>query len=347
MLSTESLRALPKAELHRHLDGSVRLETIVDLARRHSLDLGVRSEAELRERARVCSPQESLEEVIAGFTITQKVLCCHEAIRRVAYENVEDSWRDGVKLAELRFAPSFTAAGKALVNDEIIEAVLDGVAAGVERFGIEVGLIGILPRTAPPEVNRQATADLLRWARGPHPGAFRLCGFDLADSETARPPEDFVPLVDQARAAGLGITIHSGENTTAAHVQRTLELFRPSRVGHGIQAWGDPEALRQLRDGGVLLEVCPTSNWLTRSVSSLEAHPLPALRRAGVRVSVNSDDPNLMGIDLVHEYRLCSRLYGFGVADFLALNRDAVTASFLPEEVRRRTLAKFFPSHAH
>ena len=84
--------------------------------------------------------------MIAGFAITQKVLCCYEAIRRVAYENVEDSWRDGVKLAELRFAPPFIAAGKALANDEIIEAVLDGVAAGVERFGIEVGLIGILPR---------------------------------------------------------------------------------------------------------------------------------------------------------------------------------------------------------
>lgn len=344
MLDLPSLRTLPKAELHRHLDGSVRLDTIVELARCHALALGISSEQELREKARVLTPRAGLEAVIAGFRITQQVLCCYEAIRRVARENVEDCRRDGVVLAELRFAPSFIAEGKSLANDEVIQAVLDGTAEGAERCGIEVGLIGILPRTSPPEVNRQAAADLLRWARGPHPGAWRLCGFDLADSESARPPEQFAPLVERARAAGLGITIHSGEDTSAAHVRRTLELFRPARIGHGIRSWGDPEALRRLQESGIMLEVCPTSNWLTRSVPSLEEHPLPSLRKAGVRVCVNSDDPNLMGIDLVHEYALCARLYGFGPEDFLALSRDAVQASFLPLFLRQQVLKRHFPS---
>jgi adenosine deaminase len=344
MLDENTLRALPKAELHRHLDGSVRLGTIAELARRHGLDLGVGSEQELSTRARVLTPLASLEEVIARFAIIQKVLCCYEAIRRVAFENVEDAWRDGVKLAELRFAPPFIAAGKTLGHDEIIEAVLDGVEEGSARFGVEVALIGILPRTAPMEVNRAATQALLRYARGGHPGAWRLLGFDLADSETVRPAEEFLPLVQQAREAGLGITIHSGENTGAAQVVNTLRVFGPARIGHGIQAWGDPEALRLLREGEVTLEVCPTSNWLTHSVPSLEAHPLPLLRRAGVRVTLNSDDPQLMGIDLVHEYSLAARLYGLGVADFLEMNRDAVRASFLPEELRRRVLARCFAS---
>ncbi len=339
MLDEATLRALPKAELHRHLDGSVRLSTIAALARRHRLDLGVHSERELAERARVLTPLAGLEEVIARFAIIQKVLCGYEAIRQVAFENVEDAWRDGVKLAELRFAPAFIAAGKSLGNDEIIEAVVDGVQEGVSRYGLEVALIGILPRTAPPEANRSATADLLRHARGGRPGAWRLLGFDLADSETARPPEEFLPLVQQARSAGLGITIHSGENTSAAHVLRTLQVFHPRRIGHGIQAWGDPQVMRLLREEGVTLEVCPTSNWLTRSVPSLEAHPLPQLARAGVRVTLNSDDPQLMGIDLVHEYSLAARLYGFGLEDFLACNRLAVEASFLPEEARRRVRA--------
>jgi len=344
MLDEATLRALPKAELHRHLDGSVRLSTIAELARRHSLDLGVRSEAELAERARVLAPLAGLEEVIARFQIIQKVLCGYEAIRRVAFENVEDAWRDGVKLAELRFAPPFISAGKDLANDEIIEAVLDGVQEGVSGYGIEVALIGILPRTASREANRAATADLLRHARGTRPGAWRLLGFDLADSETARPPEQFLPLVRQARAAGLGITIHSGENTSAAHVLRTLRVFGPRRIGHGIRAWGDPEAVRLLREKEVTLEVCPTSNWLTRSVPSLGAHPLPQLRRAGVRVTLNSDDPQLMGIDLVHEYSLAARLYGFTLEDFRECNRLAVEASFLPEEARRRVLERHFRS---
>jgi adenosine deaminase len=337
-----TLRALPKAELHRHLDGSVRLSTIAALARRHALDVGPLGE--LPERARVLTPLAGLDEVIACFAIIQKVLCCYEAIRRVARENVEDAWRDGVRLAELRFAPAFIAAGKRLGNDEILEAVLDGVEEGAARCRIEVLLIGILPRTAPLPANRAATATLLAYARGSHRGSWRIRGLDLADSETARPPEDFLPLVEEARAAGLGITIHSGEDTSSAHVLRTLRLFRPRRIGHGIQAWGDPEALRVLKEEEVTLEVCPTSNWLTRSVPSLEAHPLPQLRGAGVRVTINSDDPHLMGIDLVHEYSLAARLYGFGLPDFAECNRLAVQASFLDEQERRRVLSRYFPA---
>jgi adenosine deaminase len=127
-------------------------------------------------------------------------------------------------------------------------------------------------------------------------------------------------------------------------VRRTLRVLNPRRIGHGVRAWGDEEAIQLLREREVTLEVCPTSNWLTRSVSSLEGHPLPLLRRAGVRVTLNSDDPQLMGIDLVHEYALAARLYGFEAADFLQMNRDAVRASFLPGEIKRRVLARYFPS---
>jgi adenosine deaminase len=342
MPDRQTLRSLPKVELHRHLDGSVRFPTILDLARRHNLELGGTSVEELRERTRIREPLADLQEVIARFAVIQKVLCSYEALRRVAFENVEDAWRDGVRLLELRFAPGFIAAGKNLSNEEIIEGVLDGLSDGLERYPIEAGLIGILPRTASPESNRAATADLIRYARGTHRGAERLVGFDLADSETAVPPEDFLPLVEQARAAGLGITVHSGENTSAAAVARTLELFRPSRIGHGIRAWEDPETVERLRRLGVHLEVCLTSNWLTRSVASLEAHPLPGLYRAGVPVSINSDDPWLMDIDLVHEYELAARLYRFGPADFQAINRGAASASFLPPETRRRVLEAFF-----
>jgi adenosine deaminase len=185
---------------------------------------------------------------------------------------------------------------------------------------------------------------MIRYARGGRRGADRLVGFDLADSETAAPAEDFVPLVEQARGAGLGITIHSGENTTAAAVRKTLHLFRPGRIGHGIRVWEEPETVERVRRLEVHLEVCPTSNWLTRSVPSREAHPLPGLYRVGVSLSINSDDPRLMDIDLVHEYELCARLYGFGPSDFHAINRAAAQASFLPERARRLVLAEHFPS---
>jgi adenosine deaminase len=148
--------------------------------------------------------------------------------------------------------------------------------------------------------------------------------------------------VERARAAGLGITVHTGENTSAAHVRRSLDLYRPDRIGHGIRAWEDPDLVRRLRDEGVLLEVCPTSNWITASVPSLREHPLPLLYRGGVPVSINSDDPHLFGIDLVHEYRLCRDLYGFSPEDFTRINRTALEHSFLPPEAKERVREEFF-----
>jgi adenosine deaminase len=343
-MNRETIKALPKAELHRHLDGSIRLQTVLDLAARYKLDLGTSTAEELSRKARITSPMKDLQTVLDSFGTIRQVLCSHEAIERIAFENVEDAYHDGIHLIELRFAPPFISVGKNLGNDEIIEAVLDGVTRGMNSYPVQVGLIGILVRTMDVEVNRQATEDLIRYAGSGYRNADRICGFDLADSEERSDPEEFLPFVEQARRAGLGITIHSGENTSAAAVERTLDLFDPARIGHGIRAWGEEKTLRRIRRLDVMLEVCPTSNWLTSSVPSLEEHPLPHLYRAGIPVSINSDDPNLFGIDLIHEYKLCSHLYGFSETDFLQINRKTVERSFLPKEIRTEVLQKYFPS---
>jgi adenosine deaminase len=339
-MTRDELRALPKVELHRHLDGSVRFETLLELTVRHGLDFGTQTEEELWGRAKIPAPLESLDQVLRGFEVTQRVLCTCEAVRRVAFENVEDCWRDGVVLAELRFAPAFIAQGKGLSFDGIIEAVVDGVAEAVERYPVRVGLIGIIPRNLGVEDGMDATDALIRARSSRRRGAERLCGFDLAAQEQGIEPEPFVPLVERAREAGFGITVHTGEDTSAAHVRRCLELYDPDRIGHGIRAWEDHELVVELADREIMLEVSPTSNWITRSVPSLEEHPLPHLYRAGVPVSINSDDPHLFDIDLVHEYEICQRLYAFGIADFLAVNRAAARASFVEEASRRWALER-------
>ena len=336
MSGGDRLRRLPKVELHRHLDGSVRVDTIWEIARERGIDVGARTLEELRAHAVIRSPLTDLDSVLSCFATQQAALCSYEAIRRVTFENVEDAWRDGVKLIELRFAPSFIAEGKSLTNDEIIAAVLDGMRRGMEAFPVEVGLIGILPRRFSLESNALATRDLIRWRMGSELGADRICGFDLADGEADVDPESFAPFVKQARDAGMGITIHSGENTSAAHVARTLAVYRPARIGHGIRSWGDTGVMRRLIDQDVLLEVSPTSNWITNAVPSLAAHPLPDLYQAGVPVCLNSDDPNIFGIDLVNEYRLCEREYGFGEREFSTMNKAALLHSFLPKAVTER-----------
>ncbi len=339
-MTREELRALPKVELHRHLDGSVRFETLFALVLEQGLDLGVQTEDELWARAKVPRPLSSLDQVLRGFEVTQKALGTYDAVRRVAFENVEDCWRDGVVLAELRFAPAFIAQGKDLTLDGIIEAVIDGVEEAAGRLPIRVGLIGIVPRNLGIEDGMDATEALIRARGSRRRGARRLCGFDLAAQEQGVDPAPFSPLVERAREEGMGITVHTGEDTSAGHMRRALELYNPDRIGHGIRAWGDDDLVHRLADNEILLEISPTSNWITRSVASLEEHPLPHLYRAGVPVSINSDDPHLFDIDLVDEYQICQRLYGFGIGDFLQTNRAAARASFADEESRRWALER-------
>ena len=340
-LNREILADFPKVELHRHLEGSFPAARLYELSLKNKLPLPHDFGAFKKE---IQFPEDSSPDFLTFLTkFKNDWYDSLEDVSFITYHSVRELARDGIFFIELRFAPPFISAGKELGNDEIIEAVLDGITRGMNRYPIQVGLIGILVRTMDLEINRLAAAELNRYAGSRHRNADRICGFDLANAEDRTDPEDFLPMVQQAREAGLGITIHSGENTSAAAVRRTLDLFAPERIGHGINSWGDEALLKRIRDEEVMLEVCPTSNWLTSSVSSLEEHPLPHLYRSEIPVSINSDDPNLFGIDLVHEYQLCARLYGFTEADFMSINRQTVEHSFLPRELRSEILRRHFP----
>ena len=328
------LRSMPKVELHRHLDGSIRQETIIDITKRHGLDIDISDSARLKARSTVTEPMQDLAAVLDAFDTIQKVTCSYEAIKQVAFENVEDAWFDGIKLVELRFSPAFIALNKDITYDEIIEGVVDGINEGMCKYDIQVGLISIVSRTLDYEANKQGTIEAIRYATaGRHNMADRIVGFDLADRENTTDPLDFSELVELAREANLGITVHSGEDTDASGVEKTLEVLVPDRIGHGVNAWQDQDVVTMLKDRDVLLELCPTSNWLTQCVPILANHPLPDFYKAGVKVSINSDDPQLMDIDLTHEYEIAKRYYNFENEDFLKTNLYALEKSFLPEEI--------------
>lgn len=336
------LRHLPKIEFHRHLDGSVRFETIKELAKHHGLDLGVRTNEALLEKTKIKEPMANLEDVLGAFWTTQKVLCSYEAIKRITFENVEDAFEDGVKLLELRFAPIFIAHEKDLGFDEIFEGVIDGITLGMSTYDIQVGLIHILPRPLEPHKHGESTGDFLRYKKSIHKNADRLCGFDLADSETTTKPTDFIPFIDRVRGAGVGITVHTGENTDAEYVRQTMDSYAPSRIGHGIKIIDDPEVMESVKEENIHLEICLTSNWLTRSVDSIGDHPFLEFYKAGISLTVNSDDPHLMGIDLVDEYELAVKYFNLTTDDFHDMNKHAVGHSFLDNDIKNYIKTKYF-----
>jgi adenosine deaminase len=265
----------------------------------------------------------------------------YESIKRIAFENVEDCFHDGVKLAELRFAPTFMAANKSLGHDEIIEGVLDGVKEGMERFDIQVGLIGILPRSFDFAENIKSLDALIHY-RKHHPFArSRLVGFDLADMERARPFSDFSPLIEQARKAGFGITIHSGEDTDHQCILSAIATYDPKRIGHGIRAIDDPKTVDLIKERDIHLEICPISNWLTCSVADLSEHPLPRLFKLGVSVSLNSDDPHIMNISLLDEYENALEKGYFTMDQLLEINSNALRYSFLDDDVKKHIEGTF------
>ncbi|MGE3611068.1 MAG: adenosine deaminase [Bacteriovoracaceae bacterium] len=327
-------RKLPKVELHRHLDGSIRLQTIIDLAKKHNLDLGVR-DSELPNKVIIKEPMSSLKQVLDCFWTSQKVLCSYEAIKRVTFENVEDAFFDGVKLVELRFAPVFIQKNKSIQFDEIIEGVIDGITQGMNKYDIQVGLIHILPRGLEFDPNIKATQEIFRYQKSIHKNADRLVGVDLADPESEDSFSLYQDIIQKSHQLGFGVTIHSGEDTTAAHVKRTLETYPASRIGHGIQIAKDPEVLKLVIEKDVTLEVCPTSNWLTHCVKTLEDHPLKKLYQAGVKVTLSTDDPHIMGINLINEYEVAHSKIGMSTQELIQMNRWALEKSFLPYDIKK------------
>ncbi len=347
---------MPKIELHRHLEGGIRPAAAWKLAQTQNIDLGFADYPSFETAALVREPIGGLDKVIGAMALTRKILASAAAIEEVAYECVQDAKADAVKLFELRFAPALLAQASGLGYPEILEAVSRGAArAAAENIGedrgakgarnagsaagaakgslaIQVGLICSLRRTSPQSANAAIVKAMLEAKSRNLP--VPLVGADLSDNEWAAEPETFAGFFDSLREAGFGITAHSGLNTSAEHLWRTIKLLKPRRIGHGILALRDPVLVDEIRRQDIHLEVSVLSNWITEAVPSIQEHPLPRLLQAGLSVGINSDDPGLFGSNLSGEYELLGRVFGLSGEDFTAINLNALGGSFLPKETR-------------
>ena len=317
--------SLPLVELHRHLDGSVRLQTILELARQHNLPLPAQDLEGLRPYIQVSGPTPGVMEFIARFEWQVGVMVDYAAVRRIAYENVEDAKREGIDYIELRFSPWFMAQPHDLDPAGVVEAVVDGVEAGERDFGVKVGLTGILSRTYGVEIAYKELAALLTQAD-------HIVALDLAGDEANFPAKWFRGHFRQARNVGWHITVHAGEIAGPESIQEAIRGLGAERIGHALCALQDPHIRDYMLEHRIGIETSLTSNVQTSCVESYAAHPLRRFLEAGLLATINTDDPGISGIDLHYEYEKAAPAAGLTQAQIRQAQANALEVSFLSKE---------------
>jgi len=281
----------------------------------------------------VTEQMKDLGAVLKKFLNAQKILNSEEILTRLAFEACEDAYNDGVRILELRYAPTFIADGHRHLSFEKIHlSFLKGLEMARKKFPLAVGLICIVQRIKP-VTEAAAVCDFAIEHND------SLLGLDLADNEDGFDPNQFSAIFKKAKQAGLHITVHSGEANTPASakwVKDSIEILGAERIGHGIQIIKDQNILNFVRDRKIPLEVCPISNWLTQAFSTHEEHPIQKLIHAGVLVTINSDDPGVFATQLSDDYEVLHRAHNFQMAEFDHANDIAAKASFITLEEKQR-----------
>lgn len=316
---------LPLIDLHRHIDGSVRLETILDLAKRHGVKLPGATLEELRPHVQVTERQPGVMAFIGKMLWMTAVLADIDACRRIARENVEDAKREGINYIELRFSPWFMAEPHKLDLAHVVAAVVEGVAEGAQATGVRVQLIGILSRTYGPETAKKELAALLTRREN-------IIALDLAGDEAKFPPNLFAEHFQRGRDAGWHVTIHAGESAGPQSVWDAVRLLGAERIGHGVRAMEDSVLVDFLLEKRIGIEANLTSNVQTSTVPDLASHPLRDMLARGLLASINTDDPGVSAIDLRHEFDVAAPAAGLSPPQIRQAQSNALETAFLSQE---------------
>jgi adenosine deaminase len=328
------VRAMPKAELHLHLDGSLRVDTALDIARTRDIEAPGSFRA-MREVLVAPDQVTDQAELLAAFDLPILLMQDAEALERIAADMVEDKAHDNVRYAEVRWAP-LLHTNQGLTGRQVVEAVWKGSAAAARRAGIEVRLIATLMRSHAPERNLAFVRSLEK-----HGVPDGLVGVDLAGPEARFPdPEIHREAIDLARSMGLHVTVHAGEWGGGAQVLRSLSVA-PERIAHGPHAIEEAACVAALIERGVVLDLCPTSNTQANIVSTYEAFPLRRLMDAGVRVTLNTDDLTVSDVTLSDEYERAVTRLGVTVPELWDLDLAAIEYAFCDEDTRGRLRDSF------
>lgn len=327
----------PKIELHLHLDGSIRPETVWELYQKEGLvEDGMDYETFTREAA-VLEPCQDVNDCLTKFDLPLKIMQDGVYITRITKELVCDLAEQGVIYAEIRFAPQLHTQ-KGLTQREAIEAVLKGREEGLrERPEIGIGIILCCMSIGLETVNQEENLETVRLAKE-YLGK-GVNAIDLAGAEGIVPLRNFHYIFDLARELGVPFTCHGGDSQDHETVRDAMD-FGSVRIGHGHAVYEAPELCQRAIRDGITFEICPTSNIRCRSRESYAAHPVKKLLDMGIRVTINTDNMTIFNVDLDEEYDHCLKDMGFTEEDILKTLVYAAEAAFLPGEEKAKLVEK-------
>ena len=325
-------QALPKVDLHRHLEGSLRLSTLIDIGRTHGFD--IQGTNYLRPLVQILENEPfTFENFLSKFTTLRKFYRSQETISRMTFEAIEDAALDNIRYLELRFTPIALSQTETFPLGEVMDWVINAAEVGESKNGVITRLIT--------SVNRHESVDLAekiiqlsvdRKDSG-------IVGVDLAGSEVNFPGAPFACVFKEAQQAGLHTTIHAGEWGGAENVREAIETFGTERIGHGVRVMEDTSVVEIARDHGAVFEVCVTSNYQSGVVPVLKKHPFPSMLLNGLNATLNTDDPSISQTTLSYEYQLVCEELGIPLSKIAGRILSAARAAFLPDPERHSLVA--------
>lgn len=330
----EQLKKWPKIDLHRHLEGSLRLETLSEIALEHGIDLPGYDVDTIRPYVQITNEPRTHQHFLAKFRMLRRFFCSRQVVERIAYEAVADAAADNVRYFELRFTPKALSSVGDYALEEVVQWVIGAVRRAERDHSVRANLIISMNRHEELALGWE-TAELALQYRDD------IVGLDLAGDEVAFSARPFAPIFQRAKDAGLGITIHAGEWKGSENVVESITHLCADRVGHGVRAIENPAVVRLLRQRGTALEICPTSNLQSGAVPGVDQHPLTDLMELGLNITINTDDPGVSNIELTDEYHLAVHQLGLSLENLKRTILNAARSAFLPVEDKEELVEWF------
>lgn len=323
----------PKAELHCHLDGSIRPETILELAQEENIYIPTTNLQDFRQLVEVPKDCSSLKEYLEKFSLPLLVMQKSGNIKRITKELIEDCKNDGVNYIEIRFAPLLhTEHG--LTFEEIVESVLNGMEEGFNEFGVRSNLILCCMR----HMSASSASEVIE--KGRKYLDHGVVAVDLAGNEHDFPPEIFKEPFAQAKEYGYHITVHAGETGIAENITKSIDLLNAERIGHGVYAYKNSDVYNYIKENNIPLELCPTSNIHTQVVSEYKDHPFNKYYEDGLYVTYSTDNRTVSNTTMTKESEHLKEAFNYSIEDYVNIYKKTIEASFASDETKSELLGK-------